>query len=123
MARIAAAALALGIIGLYGAISYAVALRTREIGIRLAVGLNPSRASRLMLREGAGIIAGGAAVGLLVFLAFAKLLGSLTFEVRPRDPYVLAFATAGVLAIAAVAMWIPALRASRINPAESLNSD
>lgn len=119
----AAATLALAIVGLYGAIAYVVALRAREISIRIAVGLDPAAAPSLMLREGASVVAAGAAAGVLVFVAFARLLGSLAFEVAPRDPSTIAFAIATVLAVATVAMLIPARRAARVNPADALKAD
>jgi predicted permease len=119
----AAATLILGVVGLYGVIAYVVTLRSREICIRIAVGLDPVAAPRLLLRDGAGVVVAGAAAGVLVFVAFARLLGSLTFEITPRDPPVIAFAIAAVLAIAAVAMWIPARRTARVNPADALKAD
>ncbi len=119
----AAATLVLGIVGLYGAIAYVVALRAREISIRIAVGFDPASAPWLVLREGASIAIAGAAAGVLVFVAFSRLLGSLTFEVTPRDPSMIAVAATSVLAVAAVAMWIPARHAARANPADSLKAD
>ncbi|HEX4682160.1 MAG TPA: ADOP family duplicated permease [Gemmatimonadaceae bacterium] len=119
----AAAASLLGIVGLYGSVAYVVSLRTREISIRIALGLDPAAAPRLMLREGAAVVACGVLAGLLVFLAASRLLASLTFEVRPNDPIVIAGAVAGVIAIAAGAIWTPASRAARVKPAEALSAD
>ncbi|HXT16457.1 MAG TPA: ABC transporter permease [Gemmatimonadaceae bacterium] len=119
----AAAALLLGIVGLYGAIAYAVRLRTRELSIRIALGLDPAHAPRLMLRDGAVVVICGAGVGLLVVLGSAKLLASLTFGVSPYDPLVLAGALGGVMLIAAAAIWVPARRVAGINPAEALSAD
>ncbi|HET7372433.1 MAG TPA: FtsX-like permease family protein, partial [Gemmatimonadaceae bacterium] len=119
----AMATLLLGILGLYGAIAYVTTLRAREITIRIALGLDPVRAPRLLLRDGAAVIGTGVAAGVLVFAAFARLLGSLTFEVRPLDPAALASAVAGVLAIATLAMWIPARRAAAMNPADTLKAE
>lgn len=119
----AAATLLLGIVGVYGAVSYVVSLRRREIGIRIALGLDPVAAPRLMVREGAAVVVCGAAVGVLLFVVSARLLASLTFGIEPDDPFVVACAVAGVMAIAAVAMWIPARRAARVNPAEVLSAE
>ena len=119
----AVATLALGVIGLYGVIAYVVGLRTRELSIRIALGLSPARAPTLVLREGYTIILSGAAAGVLVFLWFARLLRSVTFEIRPADLPTLAVAIACVVAISFVAMWLPARRAARLNPAAALKTD
>jgi predicted permease len=119
----AAATLVLGIIGLYGAIAYVVALRAREISIRIAVGLDPALAPRLVLREGASVIVAGSAAGVLVFIAFAQFLGSLTFEVTPRDPAMIALAVGSVFAIAALSMWLAARRTAGLHPADALKAD
>jgi predicted permease len=119
----ASAALLLGIVGLYGAVAYVVSLRTRELSIRIALGLDPRRAPRLMLREGGVVVVVGSVAGVAIYAAAARLLGSLTFDVTPLDPSIIASALAGVVAIALAAMWLPARRAARINPAEALSAD
>lgn len=119
----AAATLVLGIVGLYGSIAYVVSLRTREITIRIALGLDPASAPGLMLREATVVVLAGTVVGAIIYLAFARLLGSLTFGVRPNDPALLADAVVMVMIIAGVAMWVPARRASRVNPADALKAD
>lgn len=115
--------LLLGAVGLYGVIAYVVSLRTREISIRIALGLVPSAAAHLILRQGGAIIGVGAAAGLAAFLVFSKLLTTLAFEVRPVDLTTLVVALAGVVGIATAATWIPARRASRIDPARALSGD
>ena len=116
----ASATLALGVVGLYGVIAYLVGLRSRELGIRIALGLAPERAARMLLIEGERIVAIGAALGLLAFVAFAKLLSSLAFEVSVVDRAAITVAVATVLTVATLATWIPARRAARIDPAVAL---
>ena len=119
----AIATLVLGVVGLYGVIAYAVSLRTREIGIRIALGLAPAGAARMIVRQGETIVVAGAAAGLVVFVAFAKLLESLAFEVKTVDAATLAGALASVLIISSLATWMPARRAARVDPAEALRAD
>jgi len=119
----ATATLALGIVGLYGVIAYVVGMRSREIGIRIALGLLPERAVRMILRQGEAIIVTGAVVGLLVFLGFAKLLRSLAFEVSVVDSASLAAAGTIVVVVASVATWVAARGAARIDPIEALKND
>lgn len=119
----AAATLTLGVVGLYGVLAYLVGMRTREIGIRIALGLAPSRATWMILREGEAIVVAGAAGGLAAFVAFAKLLRSLTFGVSVVDGRALAGAVCVVLAVATLATWLPARRAARIDPADTLKLD
>ncbi len=119
----AGATLVLGIVGLYGVVAYVVSLRRREISIRIALGLQPDGATRMILAQGEAIIAIGAAVGLALFLLFAKLLKSLAFEVSPVDSATLAMAVATVLLVATLATWLPARRAARVDPAEALKAD
>ena len=119
----AAATLALGVVGLYGVIAYVVSLRTREIGIRIALGLVPGKAARLILAHGEVVIITGALAGVALFLAFAKLLRTLAFEVSVVDPVSLAVAGLMVVVVASIATWIPAMRAARINPADTLKAE
>jgi predicted permease len=115
--------LALGVVGLYGVIAYVVGMRSREIAIRVALGLTPRKAARMILGQGEVIIIVGTVAGLLAFAAFARLLSSLAFEVSVLDRPALAASAAVVLAVATLATWIPALRASRINPADVLKNE
>ncbi|HEY2376064.1 MAG TPA: ABC transporter permease [Gemmatimonadaceae bacterium] len=115
--------LALGVVGLYGVIAYVVSLRSREISIRIAVGLTPAAATRMILRQGGAIVAIGAFLGLLVFLVFARLLTTMTFEVSPIDLTTLVAAVLSVAIIAAGATWVPARRAARVDPARALSAD
>ena len=115
--------LLLGVVGLYGVIAYVVSLRSREISIRIALGLAPNGAARMILRQGGMIVAIGACAGTVMFLAFSRLLASLAFEVSTLDVRTLAGAVAGVVIVATVATWIPARRAAAVNPADALKAD
>lgn len=119
----AIATLLLGVIGLYGVIAYVVSLRSREICIRIALGLQPHRAPTLMLRRGQAIIFMGAAAGTVIFVGFARLLRSLAFEVNPTDLPTLAAALVSVIAISMVASWLPARRAAHVNPVDALKAE
>lgn len=115
--------LLLGLVGLYGVIAYVVSLRSREISIRIALGLAPHAAARLILRQGQAIVAAGAIVGIVAFVAFARLLTSLTFEVSAVDGRTIVAATMLVLTTAMLATWIPARRAALLDPAEVLKDE
>jgi predicted permease len=119
----AAIALALGVIGLYGVIAYSVSQRTREVGVRMALGAQRSTVYRMVLRE-AGILSGiGISLGLVCSLFFASLLQKLLFETPPRDIPTLA-AVAGVLCAASLlASYIPARQAASVNPVEAMRAD
>ncbi len=116
----AALALVLASVGIYGVVSYGVSRRRREIGIRIAVGAEPLRVAGVMLREGALMAAAGIGGGLLGALVVSRLLEGLLYGVAPTDPTTFV-ATAGLLAgVALAATWIPAWRASRVEPARIL---
>ena len=116
-------ALGLSVVGLYGVKAYSIARRTREIGIRMALGAQRATVQRMILREGAAMLAFGIGLGLLFAIATGKLVGSLLYEVSSLDP--LAFTIAPiVLALAGLlATWLPARRATRINPMVALRSE
>lgn len=111
-----ALALVLASIGLYGVLSHAVAQRTGEIGIRMALGAERGTVVRMVLRETAVLIALGLAVGVPASLASARWVQSKLFGLKPADPLTLAAAIAVMLAVGAVAGWLPARRASRVDP-------
>ena len=119
----AGTALALGIIGVYGVVSYAVSQRTPELGVRIALGASPASVNRMVLREGAVIAAIGSVVGAIAALAGTRLLRGLLFEVNPTNPLLFAGMTLFVLAIAIVACGGPARRAGRIDPIRVLRAD
>jgi macrolide transport system ATP-binding/permease protein len=113
-------ALLLAAIGLYGVMSYAVSQSARELGLRMALGADESNVWRLVMSRGLGLVAGGVLLGAAVALALTRLLGNLLYKVSPRDP--LAFGAAfSVMTIAALAAcFLPALRATRTDPARAL---
>jgi macrolide transport system ATP-binding/permease protein len=119
----AALALVLGVVGLYGVIAYSVSQRTREVGIRMALGADRISVYRLILKEAVWLTAAGIAIGLACSLAAGTLMHGLLFGVRSWDVPTLA-AVAGVLGGAALlASYIPARRAAAINPVEALRAE
>ena len=119
----AALALLLGVIGLYGVIAYSVSQRTREIGVRMALGAEPRTVYRLILKEAGWLTAVGIAIGIACSVAAATLMRSLLFGVRSWDVPTLA-AVAAVLVISALlASYIPARRAASVNPVEALRAE
>jgi predicted permease len=116
-------ALLLGAVGLYGVIAYSVAQRTREVGIRMALGAQRKNVVRLFLREGMSFIVIGLPVGLASAFALTRLLSSLLFGVRANDPLTFASAAAVLVLVAFAACQIPARRALRIDPMEALKSE
>jgi putative ABC transport system permease protein len=111
-----ALALILAAIGIYGVIAYSVALRTHEIGIRMALGAQQEDVLRLVLGQGARIAFFGVAIGLAVAAALARLLSSLLFSVSSSDPVTFAAVAALLVAVALLACYIPARRALRVDP-------
>ncbi|MDE3178707.1 MAG: ABC transporter permease [Acidobacteriota bacterium] len=109
-------ALLLACIGLYGVMSYSVARRTNEIGIRLALGAQRKNILWMVMKESLLLTAGGLAIGLLCALAASKLVSSILFGLNPTDPLTFAGAAALLLAVAAFAGYLPARRASRVDP-------
>ena len=116
----AAMGLLLAAIGLYGVISFLVAQRTQEIGVRMALGATPAAVARLVLGHAARWTAAGATLGIAGSLLAARLLGSMLFHVSARDPWILAAAVAALWTVAMLAAWIPARRAARVDPMEAL---
>jgi predicted permease len=120
---VAGLALLLGAIGLYGVLSYVVAERTREIGVRMALGATASAVRRMVVSQGARVVLVGVVIGVAVAFASTRLLGTLLYGVKPVDPIVFAAMSVMMLAIGALASYMPARRASSVNPIESLRSD
>lgn len=119
----AALALLLGVVGLYGVVAYSVSQRTREIGVRMAIGAQRSSVYRLILREAASLTSIGIAIGLVCSVAAATLMRGLLFGVRSWDIPTLAGVTV-VLAISALlASYIPARRAASVDPVEALRAE
>ena len=113
----------LGLIGIYGVLSYAISQRTREIGIRLALGASPSGVLRMVLREALALAAGGVIVGIVAALLLTRYLDSLLYGIRPADPLTYLAAAIAVPCVALVAAYLPARRAMRVDPALSLRSE
>jgi predicted permease len=116
-------ALLLGVIGIYGVVSYSVSQRTREIGIRIALGAQGVRLRAMVVRQGVLLAAAGVALGLIAAAALMRVLSWLLFEVSPVDPATYCAVSTGLLAAAAAASYIPAHRASIVNPIEALRAE
>jgi predicted permease len=115
--------LLLACIGIYAVISYSVAQRLREMGIRLALGAAPAAMRRMVLREGMALAAAGIAAGVIASLALTRYLGTLLYTVKPTDPAVLAVVSAVLAAAAAAGCWLPARRATAVDPAVVLREE
>ena len=119
----AGAALLLAVLGIYGVLSYVVSQRTREFGVRMALGAQRSDVWGMVLRQAFGFVAIGSAIGLGAALLVTRLMQTLLYEVKPADPVTFA-GVIGVLAIAAfAACQFPAIRATRISPTEALRAE
>jgi putative ABC transport system permease protein len=116
LALFSAVALALSLIGVYGVMAYAVSERTHELGVRIALGATPAEIRRLVTREGGRLAAIGIAIGVVGALATSRALGALLFGVSASDPATFAAAAAGLIAAGIAAAYLPARRASRIDP-------
>ena len=116
-------ALLLSTIGIYGVISYSVRQRAREIGIRMALGATAMNVRVMILREGMRLVAIGVLAGALVSLAAAGSVQAMLFEIGPRDAVTFMLVPAILTAVAIAACWVPALRATRIDPAVALRDE
>ncbi|MGA9897524.1 MAG: ABC transporter permease, partial [Terriglobales bacterium] len=119
----ASLALLLGVVGLYGVIAYSVGQRTREIGVRMALGAQRGSVYRLILTEAGRLTAGGIAIGLVCSVAASRLMGKLLFGVRSWDALTLAAVAVVLAASALLASYIPAHRAASVNPLEALRAE
>ncbi|HET7585035.1 MAG TPA: ABC transporter permease [Gemmatimonadaceae bacterium] len=120
LATFAALALLLAVVGIYGVISYSVAQRTHEIGIRWALGARPADVLRLVLARAMSLTVLGVAIGIAGALALTRLLSGLLYDVPRDDPLTFAFISGAMLIVALVASWVPAARALRVDPSASL---
>jgi putative ABC transport system permease protein len=118
-----AMALVLGIAGVYGVISYAVSQRTREIGIRIALGARNGEVTRMFVGHGLRLAAIGIAFGLAAAIAMTRLLSSLLFDVRAIDPLTYAAVAAGLVAAAVLASAVPAVQAAMVDPVDALRAE
>ncbi len=115
-------ALLLGAVGVYGVLSYIVSQRTGEIGVRMALGAEASDVRRMILRQGASVVALGVAIGLAAALALTRLMTAVLFGVSPSDPVTYAVVGLGLGVVALGASYLPARRASRVDPIDALRS-
>ena len=120
---LAAVAALLAGVGLYGVIAFTVAAHRHEFGIRMALGASADRVFRLVVRATLGIVSGGLAIGLAGAFALARVLESRLFGVTPFDPGVWTLAALGLVAIVAMASWVPARRAARVDPMVALRCE
>jgi len=116
----ACAALLLAAIGIYGLMAYSVAQRTPEIGIRLALGAGAGNVRKMLLVQGLRLVAAGLALGLAAAFGLTRLIQSMLFGVKAWDPIVLSTVPLLLIAVATAAIWLPALRASRVDPIQAL---
>lgn len=120
MGIFAGLALVLAAVGIYGVLSYQIARRTREIGIRMAIGAKPSDVLRLVLREGMLVVLAGVAAGIMAAFGLSRFLSSVLFGVRPADPLTFASVVFVLVVVALLACYVPARRATRVDPLVAL---
>ena len=118
-----AMALLLGIVGIYGVISYSVSQRTREIGIRMALGAQRPTLTAMFVRQGLELTGIGIACGLVVAFISMRLMSSILFNVSPVDPITYVVITVGVVATAYMACYLPSRRAATVDPVHALRAE
>jgi predicted permease len=123
MTAAAVITLLLGTIGLYGVMAYMVALRTREFGVRVALGAAPRQVARAVAMRGLTVIASGLAAGFVLYAIAAPFLRAFLYGVTPSDPLTLFGVTLALVGTASLASWFPARRAAKVDPAEALRSE
>jgi ABC-type antimicrobial peptide transport system permease subunit len=122
LALAAGLALILGAVGLYGVLSYVVAQRSAEIGVRMALGAEAAQVRRMVVLEGARVVVLGAGLGLLAAAAASRALASLLFGIEPFDPMTFGVTTLLLLAVGALASYVPARRASTVDPLDAMRA-
>ncbi|HYE73857.1 MAG TPA: FtsX-like permease family protein, partial [Blastocatellia bacterium] len=116
-------ALLLAAVGIYGVLAYSVAQRTREIGVRMALGAQASGVVRMVLAQGLKLTLSGIAIGLLAALWLSRLINSLLYGVESSDPLTYVGTVILLALVALIACWVPARRAARVDPLHALRSD
>jgi predicted permease len=119
----AAVALVMAALGVFGVLTFAVTQRTRELGIRIALGAAPAAVRRMVVRQGLGLATGGLALGAAGALTLTRLMTSLLYGVAPHDPATIAGVALLLLAVALLASWLPARRATRVDPMVALRTE
>jgi ABC-type antimicrobial peptide transport system permease subunit len=117
------ASLVLAAIGVYGVLAYSVTQRTREIGVRIALGAEPLTITRMVVASGARMVIIGALAGMAAALALSGLMKSLLFGIGPRDPLTFVATSVIFVVVALVAAYVPARRAARVSPMEALKAE
>ena len=123
LAGFAGLALLLAAIGIYGVVAYAVALRTREIGIRIALGARPSAVRELVQRDTLVDVVAGGIAGIVLALALTRVMQSMLFEVSPTDPLTFVAVVVALGAVAWLAAFVPARRSTRIDPVRTMREE
>jgi putative ABC transport system permease protein len=123
LALFALTALSLAAIGIYGVMSLAVSARSRELGIRIALGADQGRVKRLVIGEGLALAASGAILGLVAALMATRVMRTMLYDLAPSDPVTYAVVVVLLGGTAVAAAWIPARRAARVDPVEALRAD
>ena len=113
----------LAVVGIYSVMSYNVAQRTQEIGFRIALGAQPGDVRRMVLRQGMTLAAAGVVAGIVAAVLAGRLIAGLLFGIRPQDPVTLALVTIGLAVVALAACYVPARRATRVDPLVALRNE
>jgi ABC-type antimicrobial peptide transport system permease subunit len=110
-------------VGIYGVVSYLTAQRTAELGVRMAIGARPGDVLWLVLKEGQRLVAAGVVIGLIAAAALTRFISNLLYEVRPMDPPTLAVVVGTLVLVTLAACYVPARRASKLDPASALKAE
>jgi putative ABC transport system permease protein len=116
-------ALAMAVVGLFSVLAFVVDSRTKEFGVRMALGARPADLSRLILRGGLAVVGAGILLGIVGALLLTRFLRSLLFETTPNDPVVYACVAFVLLLAAVLACWLPARRAAKVDPVVALRAE
>jgi len=120
MGAFAIVALTLAVIGLYGVVSFSVGQRTREIGVRIALGARPANIARMVLCGAGRLVTAGLLVGAALAFVLTRVIEALLFDVNPRDPLTFGTVASTLALVALLAAWLPARRAAKVDPMEAL---